>query len=85
MARGMTVDTAMAKLKPPLFFKIKDKFRSQLRMWSPERISSALGRLMDAERDCKTMGFPAETICHRTLLALAASVRPASKYLRAAR
>jgi len=79
MAQGMTADGAMAKLKPPLFFKVKDKFRSQLRMWPPERVSGALERLMDAERDCKTTGFPAETICHRTLLALAASVRPASR------
>ena len=78
----VTVDAAMAKLRPPLFFKVKDKFRSQLRIWPPGRASGALGRLMDAERDCKTTGFPAETICHRTLLALAASVRPASKYPR---
>lgn len=79
MARGMTADGAMAKLRPPLFFKVKDKFRSQLRMWPPERASGALERLMDAERDCKTTGFPAETICHRTLLALAASVRPRTR------
>jgi DNA polymerase-3 subunit delta len=85
MARGMTVDAAMAKLRPPLFFKVKDKFRSQLRIWPPGRVSGALGRLMDAERDCKTTGFPAEVICHRTLLALAASVHPAPKSPRAAR
>jgi DNA polymerase-3 subunit delta len=85
MARGMTADSAIAKLRPPLFFKIEDEFRSQLRIWPPGRISGALERLMNAERDCKAAGFPAETICHRTLLALAASVRPASKNLRAAR
>ena len=85
MARGMTVDVAMAKLRPPLFFKIKDKFRSQLRMWPPERASGALGRLLDAERDCKTTGFPAEIICHRALLALAASVRPKLSSPRTAR
>ena len=79
MARGVTVDVAIAKLRPPLFFKVKDKFRSQLRIWPPGRISGALERLMDAERGCKTAGFPAEAICHRTLLALAASVRPTSR------
>jgi len=85
MAQGMTADGAMAKLRPPLFFKVKDRFRSQLRMWPPERASGALERLTDAERDCKTTGFPAQTICHRTLLALAASVRPASRPTQRAR
>ena len=85
MAQGMTADGAMAKLRPPLFFKVKDKFRSHLRMWPPERALGALERLTDAERDCKTTGFPAETICHRTLLALAASVHPASRPTRTTR
>ncbi len=79
IAQGLTADCAISGLKPPLFFKVKSAFRTQLRLWSPERASSALQRLMDAERDCKTTGFPAETICHRTLLALASAVKATPK------
>jgi DNA polymerase-3 subunit delta len=79
IAQGLTADGAISRLKPPLFFKVKNAFRAQLRLWSPERASGALQRLMDAERDCKTTGFPAETICHRTLLALASAVKAIPK------
>ena len=75
MAEGAPVDLALRELKPPLFFKLKDRFLRQLRTWSPARARAAMDRLLEAEIDCKTTGFPAETICHRILLSLAYSAR----------
>jgi len=75
MASGATVDLALRELKPPLFFKLKDRFLRQLGTWSPSRARIAMDRLLEAEIDCKTTGFPAETICHRILLSLAYSAK----------
>jgi DNA polymerase-3 subunit delta len=68
--RGDTPDGAMQKLKPPVFFKLKPRFGGQLRRWPAERVAEALGRLVQAEADCKRTGLPAETICARTLYQL---------------
>ncbi|MBF0094118.1 MAG: DNA polymerase III subunit delta [Alphaproteobacteria bacterium] len=68
---GKSVDQAVASLRPPVFFKHAPRFRAQLRFWSPSRLAAAMGRLLDAERDCKTTGFPAEALCARALMGIA--------------
>jgi DNA polymerase-3 subunit delta len=75
MAEGAPLDGAMKALRPPIFFRQADAFRAQLRLWGPADVNRALDWLTSAEKDCKSTGFPAETICHQTLLRLAASAR----------
>ena len=75
MAEGMPLDGAVKALRPPVFFRRVDAFRAQLRLWGPGDVDRALDWLTGAEKECKTTGLPAETICHQTLLRIAASAR----------
>jgi len=68
---GDAVDNVMASLRPPVFFKAKPRFRRQLDTWRRDRLSDALDRLATAEAECKRTGYPAETLCSRTLLQIA--------------
>ncbi len=63
-------EQAMATLKPPPFFKIKDRFKAQLLAWPERQLVEGLDRLMMAEIDCKTTGGQSESICCWTLLQL---------------
>jgi DNA polymerase-3 subunit delta len=67
---GESPDRAMARLKPPVFFKEQGRFRDQLRRWPPPWAARALARLADAERDCKRTGVPQDAVCGRVLFDL---------------
>ncbi|WND03699.1 DNA polymerase III subunit delta [Temperatibacter marinus] len=71
MDQGMGAGDAVSKLRPPVFFKEKPAFTSQLTRWSLPKLNRALELVMQAELDCKTTGNPAETLCARLLLSLA--------------
>lgn len=68
---GLTLDDAVKRLRPPLFWKLAEAFRSQVTAWPPSSLARALGRLLDAEADCKRSGAPEATICSRVLLEIA--------------
>ena len=70
---GKPAAAAIKLLRPPLFFKQKNNFRTQLRRWPTNRLSQAIGSLSEAEILCKTAGVPADTICNQTLLRLGAT------------
>jgi len=70
VAGGEAPDRAMARLKPPVFYKEQPRFRDQLRRWPPVRAARALDRLVEAERDCKRTGIPQEAVCGRALFDL---------------
>lgn len=72
IAAGLSPDQAMAKLRPPVFFMSQPRVRAQLGRWRLAQLETALARLVDTEAACKQTGMPAETLCARTLLALAA-------------
>jgi len=59
------------KLRPPLFFKLVDRFKQQLRLWPPARAEAVLETLHRAEADAKSTGIPAETICRAALMRIA--------------
>jgi DNA polymerase-3 subunit delta len=75
MAKGSTADQASKALRPPLFFKDKAAFLGQCQRWNGNRLNQALGVLCQAEIDCKSTGAPAETICRRALMRIAAAAR----------
>lgn len=75
VAAGLSPDQAMAKLKPPVFFKAQPRVKAQLGRWSPARLQAALDRLVETEAQCKQTGMPAETLCARTILSLASAGR----------
>ena len=72
VALGMALGDAVGKLRPPLFWKVRDRFTNQAQAWSLEGLARALARLLEAERACKQTGAPAAAICGRALLSIAA-------------
>lgn len=74
-ADGLSIDQAIAKLKPPVFFKNRSRFKSQLVAWTPSLLTRALRLLTEAEITAKTTGMPAEAVTERTLLQLAVAAR----------
>ena len=75
IAAGLGPDQAMAKLRPPVFFKAQPRVRAQIARWPAAQLDAALARLADAEAACKQTGMPAETLCARTILALSLGAR----------
>lgn len=65
---GLPLDDAVKRLRPPLFWKLAPAFRTQAAAWSLRSLARALGRLLEAESDCKRSGAPEATICARALL-----------------
>lgn len=68
---GADVDEAIAAIRPPLFFKLKDSFKRQLRLWPARRAAAVLIALVEAERQAKSPGMKDETICRAALLRIA--------------
>jgi DNA polymerase-3 subunit delta len=66
-AKTGNVSRAIQALKPPVFFKFKDRFQNQVRAWTAGNVGTALALLLDAEHAVKQTGAPAETICGHTL------------------
>lgn len=71
-AAGKSEEEAL-RFRPPLFFKLLDRFKRQLRLWPPARAEAAMTALNEAEARMKTTGLPAETICREALMKLARS------------
>lgn len=74
---GDSPDQAMKALRPPVFFKVQDRFRRQLQRWRGSQIAKGLNLLLSAERECKRTGAPDLAICGRTLHQIAALARAA--------
>ena len=75
MNAGSSAEQAMAKLRPPVFFRSVDRFRRQLSTWESDRLAAALHALMEAEIACKTAAAPDEAITHRALARVASAAR----------
>lgn len=76
LATGQSLDTVIRGIRPPLFFKLVDRFRAQLRAWPPARVERMLSLLHAAEFNCKRIGFPEDTICRQALLSLGRIPKP---------
>ena len=81
-AAGTPMEDALRRLRPPVFWKLKARFVGQAGRWSPERLSRALARFVEAESESKRSGAPAEALTARALLEVAANA-PRGKTARA--
>lgn len=72
---GKRIDEAISSLRPPIFWKVKDKFTGQCRFWGKIPTAHALTILLNAEKDCKKTGLPPEIISGRALQQIAAFAR----------
>ena len=73
MEKGETLDSAVAKITPPIIFFRKNSFKTQVSMWKKERLLSVMELLYKAERDCKTTGMPAEEIVSYTIMQISSA------------
>ncbi len=72
---GFSVDEATKKLRPMLFWKDKDRFMAQLRIWTRRQLSDLMEQLSEVEFQCKSTGYPVETITKRFCLSTAVRAR----------
>ena len=70
---GLDAESAVGKLRPPVFFRAKPAMVAAAGGWTTPRLQNALDRLLRTEIDCKTTGMPAELMCARAVLALSAA------------
>ena len=70
--RGEPMETAIKKLRPPLHFLREQSFKAQANRWNDARLADALDMLLDAEALSRTTGVPAQAVCGRTLMNIAA-------------
>ena len=66
---------AIKALRPPVFFKLEQRFLTQLRLWPASRLAEALDRLIQAEARIKTNAQPRDAIAERALLEVAGLAR----------
>lgn len=75
LASGVGPDQALKSLRPEPFFKVRDEFLRQARMWRPAHLTEALGRVLETEVACKRTGSPAATLTGRACHEIAALAR----------
>ena len=68
---GQPLEASLTKLRPPIFFKNKQKFIKQLTLWTEDRILLALDILYKTEAYCKQTHMPASLTCQHNLLLIA--------------
>ncbi len=59
---GMGAADAVAKLRPPVFWKERDAVIAQARLWTAKKLNAAYETLWTAELRCKTAGAPQDLI-----------------------
>ena len=75
---GGNLEAAMFKARGlPRGGPMRQRFERHLRTWPLPRLSEALSVVLKAEMDCKTTGFPDETIARRLCLRLGSVARAA--------
>jgi DNA polymerase-3 subunit delta len=71
VARGEQLESAMAGLRPPVFWKAIDGFKAQCRRWPVENIGNALLRLGEIEAEAMRQHQFADTLTRRGLMEIA--------------
>ena len=72
MADGMDAQTAMGKLRPPVFWKSRDSFASQLRAWPRPAVEDAFAQLAGLEGTLRSGStLPERALIERTLMRIA--------------
>ena len=70
MSSGDSIESAMRSLRPPVFRMQERAFMGQVRKWRQTMLQKVLSQSLEAERQVKTAGSPADAIVGRLLLAL---------------
>ncbi|MBL8702185.1 MAG: DNA polymerase III subunit delta [Alphaproteobacteria bacterium] len=80
MGGGGDPGAAMAKLRPPVFWKDQDNFKRALRRWDERRLTRALAALLEAELAAKSgSGRAGALAAERALMLLAGALNPRNR------
>lgn len=79
MSGGKSADQAAMMLRPPVFFKFKERFLGQVRRWNEILLARGLEILMEAEMAAKSTDIPTEAAVERALMQLAQVGRSAGR------
>tara|TARA_R110000824_G_scaffold118960_14_gene271917 strand:+ start:36404 stop:37447 length:1044 start_codon:yes stop_codon:yes gene_type:complete len=79
LENGMSPDSVVASMRPPVHFSRKPKMQRQLGLWNRRRIERALEIVAEADRQCKTTGLPEKAICGQTLMRIAQAANAARR------
>jgi DNA polymerase III subunit delta len=78
--KGAHIEAAMFKARGlPRGGPMRRRFASHLGTWPLPRLGQALGRILDAELECKSTGYPDQVIARRLCLSLARAVSGANR------
>ena len=72
---GSDRDAAIKALRPPIHFRRAATMSRQAGLWDLSRLNRALILLSEADRQCKTTGFPDRAICAQALMRIAQGAR----------
>jgi DNA polymerase-3 subunit delta len=72
MQGGKSLDEAVKSLTPPIFFKLEDSFKGQVRKWQGPRLAMTLDKLAQLEAETKKTAAPVQTLCSQAILAISA-------------
>lgn len=67
---NQSIELAMKKLQPPVFFKQEDRFKLQVQKFSGPYLRKLLARLCEIEADTKRTGTPSKTLISDAILKL---------------
>ncbi len=71
-AEGIDAGAAMGKLRPPIFWKLRDTFSAQLRAWPRGAVEEALGQIGSLEADLRSgRALPERAMIERALMRIA--------------
>jgi len=76
VAAGATPQQAVARARPPVFFRLRPLYEQLLGRIRPDDLADLLALLQRAEILCKSTGVPDRTVCRRMLFELAQRLPP---------
>jgi DNA polymerase-3 subunit delta len=78
-AEGRGIDQAMMALRPPVFFKFKDRFRAQANRFTDTFLARGLELVTEAEMTAKSTDMPAAAVVERALIQIAQAAKAAQR------
>ena len=75
MRESGSLDQAMMKLRPPVFFKRKGQFKNQAGRWNPKLLARGLEVLTTAELQAKSTDMPGQALIERALMQIATAAK----------
>lgn len=74
-----SLDQAMMKLRPPVFFKRKGQFKSQAGRWHAKLLARGLEVLTTAELQAKSTDMPVQALTERALMQITTAAKHARR------